>query len=130
MLMHYQHIWAQKERARIKTALGNTCTACGETDKLEFDCLEPRGNLHHGLGQIQRTCYYRRQMQQGNLQLLCKWCNALKADTPPDKWFTLLASAHSLVTVPVWQQMTPVQRRKCLGCVTLARKLPGDIPPS
>lgn len=81
-----QRIWAQNERARLVQLLGAKCNACGETEELEFDCREPRGRGHHGMSSDQRISFYRAEMRKGNIQLLCRVCNAKKGDMTDREW--------------------------------------------
>lgn len=88
----------QKERARILRAffmelLGNCCARCGVTPDelskkkrprdrvLTFDCIIPCGDKHHRMDTSARMSFYRKQLREGNLQLLCAPCNTTKAHT-------------------------------------------------
>lgn len=75
-----QKEWARNARLRLVIALGGRCVACGATEKLELDCIIPRGHSHHGMASDQRVTFYRRQASVGNLQVLCTRCNAMKGD--------------------------------------------------
>ena len=66
--------------------LGSECAACGTETDLTFDCIEPCGHDHHRRSAPERICFYRRQMQAGNIQLLCANCNSLKADLTAADW--------------------------------------------
>ena len=79
-------LWAKRERERLFSILGRHCTACGATDRLTFDCIEPMGDTHHRGNAPARICFYRRQMQAGNVQVLCEHCNALKNDLDAWTW--------------------------------------------
>ena len=59
------------------------CAHCGTDENLEFDCIWPRGHRHHRGDASQRMCFYRRQFREGNLQVLCNFCNAKKGDKEP-----------------------------------------------
>ena len=72
-----QVIWARSARARLREALGSYCAKCGATTHLEFHCIVPQGHEHHGAGITARTCFYRRQHRNHNLQLLCPECHAI-----------------------------------------------------
>jgi hypothetical protein len=67
-------------------ALGAHCQGCGTEECLTFDCISPRGDTHHRWSAPQRISFYRKQMREGNLQLLCANCNALKADMASEVW--------------------------------------------
>ena len=84
-------LWAQATRQRMTLILGGKCTACRSTERLEFDCIVPMGHMHHAGSAPDRIVFYRRQMQAGNVQLLCTHCNALKSDIDFDRWITALS---------------------------------------
>jgi hypothetical protein len=75
--------------------LGGACSACGSTSSLEFDCRIPCGDRHHRMTAPARMSFYRAQMRAGNVQLLCKVCNALKGDLLPDVWTDALSNMKS-----------------------------------
>lgn len=81
-----QKQWARMQRLRLIHILGGRCAACGTDEALTFDCIESRGDAHHRGSTDQRICFYRREMQAGNVQLLCHSCNALKADLSKHMW--------------------------------------------
>jgi len=74
-----QTLWSRVARNRLRDALGRACAACGGKDDLEFDCIKPQGDSHHRVGILGRTCFYRQQHAQGNLQLLCSRCHLIKS---------------------------------------------------
>lgn len=90
-----QIAWARSQRDRIVLALGGKCKACGSKVDLEFDCLEPKGQHHHGIGFVHRMCFYRKEMRHGNLQLLCSPCNSMKGDMTSAEWIRWLNSSES-----------------------------------
>jgi hypothetical protein len=51
--------WARRKRVELMTLLGNVCAHCGTDEKLEFDCIFPRGDRHHRGDASQRMCFYR-----------------------------------------------------------------------
>lgn len=75
-------IWAKKARQELLFAFFNQCCHCGEGDinQLEFDCIIPQGHKHHTGSTDQRICFYRKQKQNKNLQLLCSTCHQVKTD--------------------------------------------------
>lgn len=73
--------WARRARARLLLAFGGKCVACGSTEELQFDCIRPMGSKHHAYDTSQRISFYRDQARRGNLQILCRLCNAIKGDT-------------------------------------------------
>ena len=74
-----QRIWASKVRRRLLYLLGKKCARCGKKRKLVFDCIEPMGYKHHRQERSARMSFYTKQFWKGNLQVLCKSCNDLKA---------------------------------------------------
>ncbi len=78
-----QKEWAKQKRHELMVLLGEVCAHCGTGEDLEFDCISPRGHRHHRGDASQRMCFYRRQFRDGNLQVLCKVCNARKGDEEP-----------------------------------------------
>lgn len=84
-----QKEWARRARRRILDTLGNRCANCGETENLELDCIRPKGDTHHGFSFDQRTSFYRKQMRNGNIQILCAECNALKSHKSQTAWLLL-----------------------------------------
>lgn len=85
-------------------AFGSKCAACGSVESLEFDCINPKGNDHHRKSAPERICFYRRQAREGNLQLLCSACNALKGCLHPDKWRFAVANlvVHETIRRDLW----------------------------
>lgn len=81
-----QKRWAKVARVKLSQALGSRCAACADTERLTFDCMVPAGSGHHSFESSQRMCFYRRQARQGNLQLLCEQCNAIKSGLTLAQW--------------------------------------------
>ena len=75
--------------------LGSRCAACQAESDLTFDCIEACGGSHHRLSSPERITFYRAQMRAGNVQLLCKYCNSLKSDTPMHVWLIAVSLACS-----------------------------------
>lgn len=75
-----QREWAKKKRVELLTILGNKCKHCGTTEHLEFDLLIPLGHAHHHYDTSWAMSFYRQQHERGNVQILCKKCNAKKGD--------------------------------------------------
>ena len=71
-------IWGRKTLAALRATLGDACVACGTSEDLEFDCIVPQGHHHHTLSTDGRATFYRRQVANANLQLLCRDCHRLK----------------------------------------------------
>lgn len=93
-------LWAKKKRAQMVLALGGKCRCCGTAEDLTFDCIVPQGHTHHSGSAPERICFYRKQMRNGNLQLLCAECNSLKGESNIEVWCSaaamLLAELTSL----------------------------------
>jgi hypothetical protein len=116
-----QKAWARDARARLILALGSVCRACGATDSLTFDCLIPTGSGHHAMESSGRMCYYRKQARQGNLGLLCGYCNSMKRDIHPADWAVAIQSVRDSAAILLLSQppgqgtpMSPVDKRECL----------------
>lgn len=75
-----QKSWARVARERLMSELGNECSYCGSTVELEFDCIIPRGRDHHTYSTDHRMCFYHREHAAGNIQILCRVCNAKKGN--------------------------------------------------
>lgn len=75
-----QKKWARKVRDSIFNLLGRVCIKCGATEKLEFDIIVPVGNNDHHkkMDWSWRMSFYKRQLEIGNLQILCAKCNQKK----------------------------------------------------
>lgn len=78
-----QREWARKTRDKIFETLGRVCAACGETEgNMEFDCIKPMGPHHSKQMEWSwRMSFYRQQLREGNLQILCERCNGTKRAT-------------------------------------------------
>ena len=71
-----QRDWAHRARAALVAQLGGKCVQCGTSgtkkNPVEIDCRTPKGDRHHRIEQSSRISFYRAQMREENLQLLCK----------------------------------------------------------
>jgi len=74
----YQKEWAKRQRKLLLWFLGEECKWCGAKTGLEFDCIKPRGDEHHKFDTSARMCFYRKQLLQFNLQILCESCHCKK----------------------------------------------------
>lgn len=74
-----QKEWARAKRRELLAILGACCKACGRTVRLEFDCIDPKGDEHHRKDTSTRMCFYRKQHRLGNIQVLCKKCHNKKS---------------------------------------------------
>lgn len=95
-----QRNWAKRRSEQLRTVLGGKCSACGETEKLEFDCRQPKGHRHHTLEYSSRVSFYLAEHRRGNLQLLCKDCNAIKGAMSAQDWDTLISNSMVGYTLP------------------------------
>jgi len=66
-------------KAYLMDRLGGICARCSKTERLQFDCIEPRGKEHHGKSLYDRMRFYMQEFRRGNLQLLCTPCHQLKS---------------------------------------------------
>ena len=73
-----QKEWARRQRRALMAELGEVCVFCGSVLNLEFDCKKPMGDAHHRYDTSHRMSFYRKQHANGNLQVLCRRCNARK----------------------------------------------------
>lgn len=75
--------WAHRLRRKIMRELGPECAGykkeCGATEKLELDCIKPVGNGHGKWSYDTRIRFYRDQLKQDNLQVLCNKCHEKKS---------------------------------------------------
>lgn len=74
-----QKEWARRAKTQLMRWLGGECSICGSVDALSFDCIKPQGSDHHSMDSSRRMSFYRAQARQGNVQLLCQFCNATKS---------------------------------------------------
>jgi hypothetical protein len=116
-----QKQWARTVRAALILWLGGRCRACGSSDSLTFNCRTPTGADHHAMDSSARMCYYRKQARQGNLSLLCGYCNSIKRNITHADWETALlfvvnsAAIMLLTGIPgQGNRMTAPERRECL----------------
>jgi len=89
-----QKEWAQRKRAQLMLSLGGHCCACGSTESLCFDCIEPKGDAHHRGPADARVMFYTKQMRSGNIAILCHDCNSIKGNLPCSSWWTALSQLH------------------------------------
>jgi len=75
-----QKAWARTARLSLMLKHGFVCRNCGSEDNLTFDCIEDCGDLHHKYDTSHRMSFYHHQDRQGNIQVLCAGCNAIKAE--------------------------------------------------
>ena len=77
-----QKQWAKLKRLQLILEMGAQCRFCGNQNisALEFDHINNRRDwIASQKEPSQRIILYRRDWEQGNLQLLCKWCHKDKA---------------------------------------------------
>ena len=94
--------WARQARERLLARLGKHCKWCFTTKNLSFDCIIPQGDAHHRKDTSARMCFYHAQHREGNLQVLCERCNALKgdADTSAPPEFLFAHHFHTSASCP------------------------------
>lgn len=71
-------LYAREQRNHLRSALGNKCARCQQTEHLQFDCIKSRGGEHHEMNWRQRLGFYHAEHLLGNLQLLCPRCHVAK----------------------------------------------------
>jgi len=69
----------ERRKKSLLDLLGNKCAKCPQTTDLQFDCIQPCGPAHHGLGMYDRMIFYVLQQRNDNLQLLCTTCHQIKS---------------------------------------------------
>ena len=81
--MNRHRRWAVQVLEDLKELLGSECAGCGGVlcgnADMEFDCIEPRGHLHHRWETNRRAVFYRREFRAGNLQRLGRACHERKS---------------------------------------------------
>lgn len=117
-----QKAWAKGARCRLVTALGGQCVACCSRDNLTFDCRKATGCSHHPWDSSQRMSYYRQQARMGNVQLLCGYCNSMKAGINPSEWEYALQHVRASASIQLLSSspgqgtaLTPAELRECLA---------------
>jgi hypothetical protein len=68
----------KQSREKLMAEMGGRCRWCSARVNLHFDCINPAGSHHHGLGSAERLRWYRAAWLAGNLQLLCARCHEVK----------------------------------------------------
>ena len=77
-----QKDWARRTRDTLLALMGGKCVWCGTVENLSFDCIMPQGSDHHRRHDWStRMSFYKRQLEAGNLQILCVSCNSKKGST-------------------------------------------------
>jgi hypothetical protein len=81
--MNRNTIAAKKIRADLLEKLGAFCVDCGEDDeeKLEFDHIHGRHYEPRKLSYRQRMIRYRREVERGELAVVCGDCNLKRRKT-------------------------------------------------
>lgn len=79
-----QITWARRTKTTLRHKLGNACTWCGKTSKingivLQFDLIDSSDDTHHAIGYSHRMSFYRQAHARNNLQLLCESCHNKKS---------------------------------------------------
>ena len=74
--------WRQKLIAEIQDLLGNKCTCCGSTERLELDHIEPQTKSYTRKKVGMASYRDARKNGTAGYQLLCRQCNIWKNDGP------------------------------------------------
>ena len=75
--------WCESERARSIALLGGKCVRCGSKKKLEFHHTKTRTWIASAMNRWSRLAAYKRDIERGEIELLCKRCNQ-RAGKPKD----------------------------------------------
>jgi len=78
-----QKAWARKVRDQLIDQLGGQCVHCGATERLEFDHINGRDWPAAQTEWSHRMSIVRREASEGQIQLLCRRCNARKGEPAP-----------------------------------------------
>lgn len=66
-----------KARKQLIKELGGKCVCCGTKNRLEFHHKEPRDWDPHKTSRWVRLARYRREAEEGKVELRCRHCNAV-----------------------------------------------------
>lgn len=69
-----------KKKAELVQLLGGCCKKCGSIVDLTFDHINGRDWDIRAVHSTKRIAIYRREYEEGKLQLLCLSCNSAKGD--------------------------------------------------
>lgn len=69
----------ERRRKYLLDLCGNKCARCPAVVDLQFDCIQPMGATHHGMGMYDRMIFYVLMSRNNNLQLLCPACHQIKS---------------------------------------------------
>jgi len=72
----YRRAYARRLRDELIAEMGAACVKCGSWDQLEFNHTAARRWIANRVNRWQRMILYRRDWLAGELELLCKSCNA------------------------------------------------------
>jgi 5-methylcytosine-specific restriction endonuclease McrA len=70
-------------RIKLIEEMGGKCVVCGTKKKLEFHHKEPRDWNPSGTARWVRLARYRREADQGKVELRCRHCNAVAGQPKP-----------------------------------------------
>ncbi len=117
-----QKAWARKKRAQLVAILGGKCQVCATSRDLTFDCRKPRGADHHRMDSSMRISFYMHQARQGNLNLLCSLCNAIKSGMNAHDYeiarrhVHAVSASQSRSSIPLGElALTPADLRKAFA---------------
>lgn len=71
----YQRRWLKRRRQEFIKSQGGICRACGRTDRLEIDHIDPATKLSH---RVFSWATDRREAELAKCQVLCKRCHGIK----------------------------------------------------
>lgn len=92
-----QNAWGKRAIAAVREVLGGRCMTCRSITDLELHCIERRYSRHHFSGASSRASFYRRELAQGNLALLCRSCHR----SVTAGWYELVVSRQGTRIVKI-----------------------------
>jgi len=86
--------WAKKRRAVLIAQLGGKCAQCGSTELLEFNHIFGRDWKMEKKSRWQRLAIIAREIEAGEINLLCRSCNASDGHNHKRKGLLVNALSH------------------------------------
>lgn len=113
-MRQYMKDWYDRRHAEATAQLGGCCAACGATENLEFDHIDPASKTMT-IARMWTASEVRFQAELAKCQLLCKPCHFEK--TLRDRGFTAAKGTHG--TLSAYRYCGPP---KCEDCKRAKRE--------